>query len=168
MTSFDYKSVNWPDTFERIRTGPRGTLTKISQELQISHQRLSVIYHRWLQDPLYDPSTKTWGGNNRSFTQEEEATVVHTLIADIGSQGFAVPGSRIKEVFSALYSRKHPFRTRMHNFSASNGFLHRLSNRCQLSGRRSQKVRKQDPKEEEIQAYKESLRECFEFLPPSR
>ena len=167
MSSFDYKSVDWPTTFERIRGGPRGTLTKISRKLGIAHQRLSTIHNCWLQDLLYGPTINTWGGNNRAFTQAEEATVIQTLIKEAGSKGFPIQGYIIKEVFRALYSRKHPFRTRMHNFNASNGFLHRLTNRCRLSGRRSQKVRKQDPDEEEIEAYRRALKECFEHLPPS-
>ena len=168
MTSFDYHKVNWDETFTRIKEGPRGTLSKIALEIGMSHQRLSVIYNRWLKDPLYDPRDKQWGGNKRAFTPEEEATVIHTLIKEVGSLGFSVPGSRIKEVFSALYQRMNGRNTRRHHFEASNGFLYRLSKRCNLSGRRSQKVRKSDPDPEEIEAYKERMRECYETFPPDR
>ena len=168
MTAFDYNSVDWDQTFARIKEGPRGTLRQIASEIKMSHQRLSLIYNRWLKDPTYDPRIKQWGGNNRVFSQEEEATILQALIADVGSKGFAVPGSRIKEVFSALYQQKHSRRTRKHDFSASNGFLYNLSIRCKLSGRRSQKHRKKDPNSEEIKAYKERMREIFETFPPDR
>lgn len=168
MTAFDYQGKDWDDIFTRIKEGPRGTLSKIANEIGISHQRLSLIYHRWLKDPLYDPREKEWGGNNRAFTQEQEATIIQTLISEIGSKGFPVPGCRLKEVFSALYTQMNGPRTRRHNFGASNGFLYRLAHRCNLSGRRSQKQRKQDPDPDEVESYKVLMSECYNTFPPDR
>lgn len=165
---FDYNAVDWPKFFLRIKNGPRGTLSEIAREIGMSHQRLSKIYHKWELNQTYDPRDNTWGGNNRAFSHTEEATILQTLISEIGSKGFAVPGDRIREVFLALWSQKHARQTRKHHFAASNGFLYGLAHRHLLSGRRGQKSRKKDPDEKEIEAYKTEVRDALQEFPAKR
>lgn len=165
---FDYSSVDWPAQFSRIKDGPRGTLAQVASEIGMSHQRLSQIYHKWTKDPTYNPGDNTWGGNNRAFSPTEEATIVQTLISEIGSKGFAVPGNRIKEIFLAHWQQQHTRQTRKHHFNASNGFLYGLTLRHLLSGRRGQKARKKDPDEEEIKAYKKAVADALREFPAHR
>lgn len=51
MTAFDYGSVDWDDVFQRLDAGPRGTLTRIADELQIDKSLLSKIYKKYKSVP---------------------------------------------------------------------------------------------------------------------
>ena len=72
MSHFAYEKVDWPDIFRQLEEGPRGTLTRLAQELGIDKSRLSRIWTQHRQKENFDPCTLHWGGHLRTFTKDEE------------------------------------------------------------------------------------------------
>ena len=168
MTAFDYRSVDWPSLFQEIHNSPGQKLAPQARKIGMSRPMLSKHYHRWLQNPAYNPCDLTWGGNNRSFKLEQEQTMVSTLIDEIGSQGMALPEWRIRDLFKAEWDRLHQRTTRATHFSASKGWMYRLKKRNRLSARRSQKPRKRAPDQADLDYFAQTMQEVRKMFPPDR
>ena len=118
MTAFEYEAHDWPLVFSTIDQGPRGTMARIAREIGIDDGLLSRIYKRHCQDPSYNPAQHTWGGSNRVFTKEEEASMVDFLVRDLANAGVAMPEGEIRTAVLAHYQHVHARQTRQHHFSA--------------------------------------------------
>ena len=168
MTAFDYEAHDWPLVFSTIDQGPRGTMARIAREIGIDDGLLSRIYKRHCQDPSYNPAQHTWGGSNRVFTKEEEASMVDFLVRDLANAGVAMPEGEIRTAVLAHYQQVHARQTRQHHFSASNGWIYNFKKRNRLSGRVSQKERKGDPNPDEIEAFMREMVFVRSIFPPNR
>lgn len=157
MSAFDYKAHDWSAIFAAIDNGPRGTQARIAREIGIDDGLLSRIYARHRKDRDYNPAKHTWGGSNRTFTPQEEKEMVQFLIRDLSNSGVAMPEDEIRKAVLAQYRQVHARRTRKHSFVASNGWMYNFKKRNRLSGRVSQKERKNEPKGGEIEAFMEEM-----------
>lgn len=81
------------------------------------------------------------------------------LIDDLGSSGIPMPEKEIRRIVKDYYRITKGPVTRRAKFSASNGWIYGFKKRQRLSGRISQKERKNDPDEEAIRAYKQEMKE---------
>ena len=168
MAGFDYQSVNWPRVFQRIREGPRGTMSQISQEIGIDKSQLSRLFRKAEQDPQFDPTEMRWGGHNQRFTNNEEQIMAQFLVDDLASDGLAMPEAQIRRICLDAWASKHPHTTRRDFFYASNGWLYNFKKRNHLSGRVSSRERKNDPDPQEIDSFIEEMRLVDAIFPAHR
>lgn len=168
MSHFAYDKVNWPEIFQQLEEGPRGTLTRLAQELGIDKSRLSRIWTEHRNNDNFDPSSLHWGGNNRTFTKEQEEKMVNFLIDGLANDGVAMPESAIKRITKDHWESEHHRETRNCSFHASNGWIYNFKNRNRLSGRISRRERKKDPEQEEIELFNKEMEEVRAMFPSDR
>ena len=119
MSHFAYDKVNQPEIFQQLEEGPRGTLTRLAQELGIDKSRLSRIWTEHRNNDNFDPSSLHWGGNNRTFTKEQEEKMVNFLIDGLANDGVAMPESAIKRITKDHWESEHHRETTNCSFHAS-------------------------------------------------
>ena len=168
MSAFDYTKVDWNSVFNRISKGPRGIKAEISRELGIDQSMLGRIWRRHQADPNFDPTNIYWGCARRKFLPKEEKSMAAVMIDDLASAGMSMPEKEIRRIASDHYSITNGRPTRRSNFQASNGWIYRFKNRHHLSGRVSQKERKKEPSQEDIDNYLKEMKEIYEHYPKKR
>ena len=119
MSAFDYASVNWQNVFTELDQQVPGTLTRIANEIKMTKSMLSKIWHRHLDDKDFDPTTMTWGGNNRTFTKKEEQEMTKFMIDGLACDGMAMPEKEIKRICHDHWLAEHGRCTRNSCFTAS-------------------------------------------------
>ena len=138
MSAFDCASVNWQNVFKELDQRVPGTLTRIADEIKMTKSMLSKIWHRHLDDKDFDPTTMTWGGNNRTFTRKQEEEMTKFMIDGLACDGMAMPEKEIKRICHDHWLAEHGRCTRNSSFTASNGWVYNFKKRNHLSSRSMQ------------------------------